>query len=141
EQHQQSRRQAVAQVKDRVRKEARERMDAETEPKLANFEAKFREHILEPMNRLAIAAEPVDMSTTDQRVQARLRLATEQHLGAHTPRPSAPSDSLASFQLHESAFNNALRGLELDGKRMTVPELHQALADKIRRHGEATPAD
>jgi hypothetical protein len=141
EQHQQSRRQAVAQVKDRVSKEARERMDAETEPKLASFEARFREHILGPMTRLAIAAEPVDMNTTEERVQARLRLATEQHLAAHTPRPSAPSDSLASFQLHESAFNNALRGLELDGKRLTVPELHQALAEKIQRHGVATPAD
>lgn len=141
EQHQQSRGQAVAQVKHRVTKEARERMDAETEPKLASFEARFREHILEPMTRFAIVAEPVDMSTTEDRVQARLRLATEQHLGAHTPRPSAPSDSLASFQLHESAFNNALRGLDLDGKRMTVAELHQALSEKIRRHAEAPPAD
>ncbi|MCA1480958.1 hypothetical protein I6F37_39190, partial [Bradyrhizobium sp. NBAIM08] len=107
EQHQQNRGQAVAQVKSRVKKEARERMDAETEPKLASFESRFREHVLEPMARFAIVAEPVDMSTTEDRVQARLRLATEQHLGAHTPRPSAPSDSLASFQLHESAFNNA----------------------------------
>ena len=141
EQHQQNRGQAVAQVKNRVTKEARERMDAETEPKLAGFEAKYREHILEPMTRFAIVAEPVDMSTTEERVQARLRLATEQHLGAHTPRPSAPSDSLASFQLHESAFNNALRGLDLDGKRLTVAELHQALSEKIRRHPEAPPAD
>ncbi|MBA4107756.1 MAG: hypothetical protein C0485_18640 [Pirellula sp.] len=141
EQHQQNRGQAVAQVKSRVKKEARERMDAETEPKLASFESRFREHVLEPMGRFAIVAEPVDMSTTEDRVQARLRLATEQHLGAHTPRPSAPSDSLASFQLHESAFNNALRGLDLDGKRLTVAELHQALSEKIRRHAEAPPAD
>ena len=141
EQHQQNRGQAVAQVKNRVTKEARERMDAETEPKLASFESRFREHILEPMTRFAIVAEPVDMSTTEERVQARLRLATEQHLGAHTPRPSAPSDSLASFQLHESAFNNALRGLDLDGKRLTVAELHQTLSEKIRRHPEAPPAD
>ena len=141
DQHHQNRGQAVAQVKNRVTKEARERMDAETEPKLASFEERFREHVLEPMSRFAIVAEPVDMSTTEERVQARLRFATEQHLGAHTPRPSAPSDSLASFQLHESAFNNALRGLELDGKRLTVPELHQALAEKIRRHNEAPPGD
>lgn len=141
EQHQQNRGQAVAQVKNRVSQEARERMDAETEPKLASFESRFREFVLEPMNRFSIVAEPVDMSTTKDRVQARLRLATEQHLGAHTPRPSAPSDSLASFQLHESAFNNSLRGLELDGKRLTVPDLHQALAEKIHRRGEVAPAD
>ncbi len=141
EQHQQNRGQAVAQVKTRVKQEARERMDAETDPKLASFETRFRENVLEPMNRFAIVAEPVDMSTTEDRLQARLRLATEQHLGAHTPRPSAPSDSLASFQLHESAFNNALRGLELDGKRMTVLELHNSLAEKIHRRADDAPAD
>lgn len=141
EQHQQNRGQAVAQVKNRVKQEARDRMDAETDPKLASFETRFRDNVLEPMSRFAIVAEPVDMSTTEDRLQARLRLATEQHLGAHTPRPSAPSDSLASFQLHESAFNNSLRGLGLDGKRLTVIELHNALAEKIHRRADDAPAD
>lgn len=141
DQHQQNRNQAIVQVKERVGREARERMDAEADAKLISFENRFRERVMEPMARFAIVAEPVDMSTTEERIQARLRLATEQHLGAHTPRPSAPSDSLASFQIHESAFNNAMRGLELDGRRMSVPELHQVLADKVRRRSELEPAD
>jgi hypothetical protein len=62
-------------------------------------------------------------------------------LAAHTPRPSAPSDSFASFQLHESVFNNAVRGLNLDGRRLTVGELHGELSAKIRRHAAAEPAD
>src|SRR5690606_25132903 len=102
DQHQQNRSQAVAQVKERVGREARERMDAEANENLAAFETRYREHVMEPMARCAIVAEPVDMSTTEERIPAQHRLATEQHLGAHTPRPSAPSDSLASFQIHES---------------------------------------
>ena len=33
----------------------------------------------------------------------RLRLAGGEQLGAYTPRPRAPSDSLMSLQVHESA--------------------------------------
>jgi hypothetical protein len=141
EQHRQSRPQAVAQVKAKVGNEARERMDREADARLAKVNERFREHVLEPLDRFALTAEPVDMNTTEERATMRLRLASEQHLAAHTPRPSAPSDSLASFQLHESVFNNAARGLELDGRRLNVAELHALLSQKIRRHAEAEPAD
>ncbi|MBA3482783.1 MAG: hypothetical protein H0T51_13310, partial [Pirellulales bacterium] len=141
EQHRQSRPRAVAQVKAKVGKEARERMDREAGARLAKVNERFREHVIEPLDRFALTAEPVDMNTTEERATMRLRLASEQHLAAHTPRPSAPSDSLASFQLHESVFNNAARGLELDGRRLNVAELHALLSQKIRRHAEAEPAD
>jgi hypothetical protein len=141
EQHHASRPRAVAQVKEKVRQEARERMDREGGERLARLNERLREHVLEPLDRFALMAEPVDMSTTEERATMRLRIAGEQHLAAHTPRPSAPSDSLASFQLHESVFNNAARGLELDGRRLNVAELHQLLTQKIKRHAEAEPAD
>jgi hypothetical protein len=141
EQHHQSRPRAIAQVKAKVSQEARQRMDREGNERLARLQQRFREHVMEPLDRFALAVEPVDMSTTEERATMRIRLAGEHQLAAYTPRPSAPSDSLASFQLHESVFNNAARGLELDGKRLTVPELHQLLSQKIRRHAEAEPAD
>jgi hypothetical protein len=141
EQHHASRPRAVAQVKEKVRKEACERMDREAGERLARLNQRFREHVMEPLDRFALTAEPVEMNTTEQRATMRLRVAGEQHLAAHTPRPSAPSDSLASFQLHESVFNNAARGLELDGRRLNVGELHQLLTEKIKRHAEAEPAD
>ena len=141
EQHRQNRSRGLAQVKSRINREARERMDREADEKLHNLDEKFRGHILEPLERFALVAEPVDMSTTEQRANMRIRLAGEHQLAAYTPRPSAPSDSLASVQLHESAVNNALRGLELDGRRMSVAELHAVLSEKIRRHAETPPAD
>jgi hypothetical protein len=141
EQHRLSRGKAIVQVKAKVNKEACERMDREADAKMARLNERFREHVLEPLERFSLAFEPVDMNTTEQRATMRLRMAGEQHLAAHTPRPSAPSDSFASFQLHESVFNNAVRGLNLDGKRMTVGELHATLAEKIRRHAQAEPAD
>ena len=38
----------------------------------------------------------------------RIRLAADDQLGSHTPRPQAPADSLASFQVHESVINNVI---------------------------------
>jgi hypothetical protein len=141
EQHRASRSTAVAQVKEKVSSQARQRMDAEADAKLAKLRQRYREYVQEPLERFAITPEPVDMSTTAERATMRLRLAGEQRLAAHTPRPSAPSDSLASVQLHESVLNNTMRGLELDGKRLSVSELHTLLAQKIRRHAQAEPAD
>lgn len=140
-QHDENRHQAVVQVKAKVGREARTRMDQEADARLAALEVRFRENVLQPLAKLALAAEPVEMSTAEDRAVLRLRMADQQQLAAHTPRPSAPSDSLASLQIHESALNNALRGLSLDGRRLSVGELHTTLSEKIRRHAEAPPAD
>jgi hypothetical protein len=68
------------------------------------------------------------MSTTQQRVIARYRLAADNQLGAQTPRPQAPGDSLLSVQLHESALNNTLANLKLEGRRTELHELYRELA-------------
>ena len=59
----------------------------------------------------------IGMETSADRLTMRLRLAADHQLGAHTPRPRAPSDSLASFQIHESAFNNLVSQLDLNGRK------------------------
>jgi hypothetical protein len=71
----------------------------------------------------------------------QLRLANLDQLAAHTPRPSAPADSVISMQVHETAINNALAGLQLEGRRFTMPELHAFLSEKLGRKGAAPPED
>ena len=139
--HRESQPSAIAQVKTKVNRQVRTRMDREADEKLHALEAKCSEGLMAPLARFALWAEPIDMSTTAERAVVRIRLASEQHLGAHTPRPSAPSDSLASVQLHESALNNAIRGMGLDGRRITVGELHALLREKFTNRPEAPPAD
>ncbi|MCA9259358.1 MAG: hypothetical protein KDA61_09170 [Planctomycetales bacterium] len=131
---------AAAQAKSKVAIQARNRLDSETTDRLARLDEKFRQSILGPLESLALVAEPVDMHTTAQRAVMRLRMADVEQLAAYTPRPSAPSDSLASFQLHESALNNAAAGLGLDGRRMTVDELYSALAGRLQL-AETTPPE
>jgi hypothetical protein len=62
-------------------------------------------------------------------------------LGAHTPRPQAPSDSWASAQVHQSALNNALEGLDLSGRSFTLDELFTWIARKLNRPDLAKQED
>ena len=139
--HRESKPAALAQVKAKVATQARQRMDRETDPKLKALEEKIRAAVMAPLAGFDLHAEPVDMSTTAERAVVRMRMADQQQLAAHTPRPTAPSDSLISIQIHESALNNAMQGLGLDGRRLTVSELHGLLAAKFSRQAAAPPAD
>lgn len=141
ESHRQNEPAAMAQVKAKVGREARTRMDREADVKLAALEERLQTIVTGPLARFALTAEPLEMSTTEERAITRIRLAGDHQLAAHTARPSAPSDSLVSLQLHESAFNNAAAGLGLDGRRITVGELHALLAEKIARAATAPPDD
>jgi hypothetical protein len=138
---QKTRHTAVVQVKSKVEKKARTRMDHEADPKLAKLEQRFHDYVLMPFGQLALAAEPVDMFTTSDRAVMQLRMANLDQLAAHTPRPSAPADSVVSVQLHETALNNAFAGLDLEGRRMMLPELHAFLADKFGFKDASLPDD
>ncbi|MEQ8837145.1 MAG: hypothetical protein RID07_10120, partial [Lacipirellulaceae bacterium] len=139
--HSRSSRSAMSRVKRKVVREAETRIDRVADSRMKEIEQGFEKYVLGPIETLALAAEPVDLYTTEKRAVMRLRMANETQLGAYTPRPSAPSDSLASLQLHESALNNAVRGLGLDGRRMTAGELHALLSLKLTGSVGELPED
>ena len=56
-------------------------------------------------------------------------------MAAYTPRPRAFSDSLVSLQLHESAVNNLVDQLELNGGTFTVAQLRQRIEQKFNWPG------
>jgi hypothetical protein len=139
--HQQSRPLALAQVKSKVARQARTRMDREANSRIEQLKERFEAHVLSSIEDLALVAEPLEMFTTDQRAVMELRLANPRQLAANTLRPLAPSDSLASMQLHESVLNNAAAGLGLDGRRMTLLELFDLLAERFGNPDAVPPED
>ena len=138
--HHQSRSIAMRQAKNKVTKQAKQQMDQGVGRKLNELQQRFDNNILGSMEQLALSAEPVEMYTTSQRAVMLLRLANSLQLASTSLRPLAPSDSLASVQLHESALNNAAAGLKLEGRRMTVLQLHHFISARMGRPGEP-PAD
>jgi hypothetical protein len=120
-----------AEVRQRVARSARARIDDEVGGRVARVEQRFRERVLSPLDRLELEPEALEMRTTAQRLILRGRLSAPSQLAAHTPRPQARGDSLLSLQLHESAANNLLEQLGLAGQRMTLPELVAVLVEQL----------
>ena len=126
---------------DRVREKACARVDSAIEPRLVEAEQNFRDRVVDPLVKLALDPTAVAMETTEQRLTLRARLAGEDQLAAHTARPEAPADSLASGQIHESAINNLLDHLDLAGRTFTLAELHHHLTEKLSRAEAKLPDD
>jgi hypothetical protein len=140
-QHDGARDQARMEVEHKVAAKARGLLDAQLAPRVAQATENFRQKVLAPLERLGIDATPIDMATTSERMTLRVRLSGQDQLGAHTPRPRALSDSLISFQIHQSALNNMLERLELNGQQFELPELFKWLAQKMDRPQGAAPED
>lgn len=131
--------QAQAEVEFKVARRAKYRLDQETGGLVERVETRIRDRVIDPLKPYGVVLIPIELQTTNERLVARLRLAAEDQLGSHTPRPTAPSDSLVSVQVHESALTNAAVALELDGKRLTAPELQEHLREKFPRLRERQP--
>ena len=114
---------------------ARNQLDEAADHQLQKAADKYKEHVLMPLEKLDLEPTPLDLMTTSDRLVMRLRLAANDQLGAHTPRPRAPSDSAISVQMHESALNNILDQLQLDGKTFTLPELYQYVCESLSIDG------
>ncbi len=106
-------------------------IDQKTDPAIEKLQTRYREVVLDRADRLGLEVDPIELRTTDSRLIGRLRLANGEQLASHTPRMRAPSDSLLSVQLHESAINNAIEGLQLGGNKFTNLQLHQRIQDRF----------
>jgi hypothetical protein len=128
-------------TRQRVADRATQRVDQEADPRIVKAEENFSHTLIEPLKRLSLDPTAMTMATTSTRLQLRSRLAGGDQLGANTARPEAPSDSLVSVQVHESAINNLLERLELAGRTFTLPELHRWLANKFGNKDAKIPDD
>ena len=124
---------AEAEVREKIAAKARERVDQEATAEVSVAAKRLHEELLGPMDSLLLDPMLVSAETTDMRFSARIRLAGPDQLGGHTPRPQAPSDSLASVQIHESLLNNVLARLELDGQTFDLASLGRRLSERLHR--------
>jgi hypothetical protein len=62
-------------------------------------------------------------------------------VSAYTPRPQAPGDSLLSVQIHESALNNVLSHLKLEGRRVDLVTLYEEMAERFSEKAAPVPED
>ena len=132
-QHDEARDVARMEVEQKVAWKARKQLDAEMQPHLTKLSENVENKQVAALKRLGMELVPVEMSTTADRIVGRARLGSPEQLGAHTPRPRAPSDSWLSVQIHQSALNNGLEQLKLDGRTFELAELFAWIGKRLNR--------
>jgi hypothetical protein len=131
--HDESRGEAGRETAQKVAIRALRQLDTEADARITEATKNLEKDQLATLRRLGLELTPVALSTSHERVVARARLSSHQQLGGHTPRPRAPSDCWFSWQTHESALNNGLAGLDLEGRSFELPQLFEFLAEKLGR--------
>lgn len=124
-----------------IAQEADAELDRRLDTGLAQAERELQQRIVGPLERMSLNPMVVSMNTTEDRLTIRYRVAHEAQMAAFTPRPRAPSDSLLSMQIHQSALNNTIEQIGLAGKRWTLPELFGQLAEVFQRSDWTLPED
>jgi len=138
-QHEDSREQALAITRRRVSRQVRERVDEQVDLMLGRNQSRAKAKLGSRLETLDLAPAIVEMRTTESNLISRLRLSGEDHLGAHTPRPVAPSGGALSLQVHESAVNNVISQLELSGRSFTVPDLFAHVQEQLQLDKKLPP--
>ncbi|MFM8733663.1 MAG: hypothetical protein ACKOC8_00480 [Pirellulales bacterium] len=130
-QHDENLGEATREVNMKIVSRACREVDQQTGPQLEALASQIRERFWSPMDRLGLRPTAVALETTEQTATARIRLAGDAQLAAHTPRPRAPSDALLSMQVHESSVNNACGQFGLAGSRMSLEQLTKHICGKL----------
>ena len=133
QQHEFFKPQANQEAGGKVAEKARQRVDSEAYDRLAEAVNNLNRNVFGPLVKLSLEPTMIEAQTTQQRITMRLRVAGEDQLGSYTPRPQAPENSLASFQINESMLNNALQRLQLEGQTFTLPQLAQRISERFQR--------
>ncbi len=124
-----------------IARETDAELDRRLSDSLVKAERELSERIVGPLERLNLNPLVVSMNTTQDRLGIRYRVANEAQMAANTPRPRAPSDSLLSMQLHQTAINNTIEQIGLSGRLWTVPELYEHLGTAFQGTKWQLPED
>lgn len=122
---------ANEEAKWKVAANALHQIESEADSSFEELNQRIAREVFAPLARLNLTPTWVGAQTTAERMVLRLRLGAAMQPGGHTLRPFAPSNSLASCQIHESSANNFLAQLQLEGKTLTIAELQTKLREKL----------
>lgn len=118
-------------VRNKVEREASERMQEQVEKELHQLRGSLYDNVLQPLLALELEPEPVQMSTSQEELIMRYRLAGRDQMGANTARPAAAAGSLFSCQVHESVLNNGIMRMGLNGQKFTAKELQEHFREML----------
>ncbi len=119
--------------------EADEELDRRLNEAMEKASKELEQRITGPLHKLQLDPMVVSMSTSEQRLGIRYRVASGSQMASHTPRPRAPGDSLLSMQVHQSTVNNAIESMGLGKKPWKLDQLCEKLGVAFGQSGWKLP--
>ncbi len=118
-------------VEEKLASTVKQRFTEEVDTQLSQLQNYLFTNLIEPLTILDLEPTPMEMRSTADRMIMRYRLAGRDQLAATTARPAGLENSLMSMQIHESAINNLLNRMELNGNEFTVDGLREHLSNRL----------
>ncbi|MEE2685437.1 MAG: hypothetical protein VYB09_03940 [Planctomycetota bacterium] len=101
----------------------------------------YQQRWLQPLNRLELSPQAVSLVTRKDKLMMDYRIAGKGQLAGFGECPLPPAESLFQLQLHESAVNNLLEKMDLDGRRDNLPAFFREIAGSLGMETVAIPAE
>ncbi len=124
-----------------IAEEADQEIDKQLQEKLNKAQVELQRRLIGPLEALNLNPMVVAMSTTEDRLLIRYRVANQAQMASHTARPRAPSDSLLSMQVHQSAVNNMIAQLGLSDRTWNLVELGEKVAHLLGKKDWQAPEE
>lgn len=122
-----------------IAQEADQEFDRQLQEKLSKAQVELQRRLTGPLEALNLNPMVVAMSTTEDRLLIRYRVANQAQMASHTARPRAPSDSLLSMQVHQSAVNNMIAQLGLSDRTWNLVDLGEKVAKLLGKQDWRAP--
>lgn len=114
---------AELRTRERVETDAKERVQTEVEQQVQQLRWAMNHHVLSRLTAMDLEPETIQLSTSQQRIVGRYRIAGRDQMAAHQPRPTDFESDLLTFQMHESAINNLLQRFNFGGQEFNAVSL------------------
>ncbi len=124
-----------------IAEEADQTFDKQLQEKLSKAQVELQQRLIGPLEALNLNPMIVAMSTTEERLLIRYRVANQSQMASNTARPRAPSDSLLSMQVHQSAVNNMIAQLGLSDRTWNIVQLGEKMATILGKADWTPPED
>jgi len=122
---------AQQQLQERLARGSEQELDQGVSKHLSAADAIYQQRWRAPLERLQLFPQAVSMQTHKDKLIIDYRIAGNQQLAGFGKCPAPPEDSLLQLQLHESAVNNLLEQLKLDGRRGNLPTLVNEISSSL----------
>ncbi len=126
-------------VEQKLKFEFQSRVDREIQQRIGQAQTWFTANVYQPLSALELEPTPLEMKTTDQQVVIRYRVASLDQMAANTARPNSLPGSLMNIQVHQTAVNNLLNKIQINGRKFTIDEFMDHLNQLLGREDLQIP--